>query len=461
MRIHDLLTTKECKTVEFLGDSASESDLLKTITAFSNSAGGVVLIGVDGENRAVTGIKNALDEAQRIDNIIADSISPRLSQSVHVMTWEGRQLLTIRVYPSTQRPHFLKSLGEDSGTYVRVGSTNRQADRLLIEQLNRSTTCRSFDQGPMPKFNPDTLDTKYMSGLFSENSSWSDSTTKSFQLVTEHQGRLVPTVGGVLLFGLEKEVIFPDAWIQCGRFRGLHKAVILDQLDARGLLPVILEKAFEFVQKHAMKSAQFGELRRIDVWNVPLTAIQEALVNAVVHTDYSRMGSPIRLMMFDNRIEIENPGTLAPGMNFDDVKSGVSVLRNRVIGRVFKELKLIEQWGSGYKTMYESCINNGFPAPVFEEVGFNIRVTFFLKNEGSSVNDSVDSLILDQISQNENQGGTTVKALVNATGLVDRSVRRHLSRLRSSGRIVAIGKSVYDPDKRFYPAKTSEIAFFG
>jgi len=111
----------------------------------------------------------------------------------------------------------------------------------------------------------------------------------------------VPTVGGVLLFGTLRERYCPDVWVQCERFGGTDKARIIDQRDIRTHLPVALNDAFEFVKKHASRAAEFGELRRKDVWNIPLEAVREALTNAIVHTDYSQTGAPIRVAIFDDR----------------------------------------------------------------------------------------------------------------------------------------------------------------
>ena len=104
-------------------------------------------------------------------------------------------------------------------------------------------------------------------------------------------------------------------------------------------------------------------------------ALREAIVNAVVHADYSQRGAPIRLAVFDDRVEIENPGLLPPGMTVDDLRRGVSKLRNRVIGRVFHELGLIEQWGSGIQRMSSACRDAGLPEPMLEELGSRFRLT--------------------------------------------------------------------------------------
>ncbi len=99
----------------------------------------------------------------------------------------------------------------------------------------------------------------------------------------------------------------------------------------------------EFLKKHAMRGADFSELRRRDVWSIPLTILREAVINAVVHADYSQRGAPIRIAFFDNRIDIENPGILLPGMTVEDMRQGVSKIRNHVIARVIFHIKKLKR----------------------------------------------------------------------------------------------------------------------
>ena len=139
---------------------------------------------------------------------------------MELVNWKGRTLLAVEVYPSALRPHWLKSLGIENGVLVRVGSTNRQADGPLTAELRRSALNLSYDEEPMPDINPDTLDVRVASGLFSRLREWNQNTAETLRLTIRYQGRLVPTVGGVLLYGKRREEFFPDAWIQCGRFDG-------------------------------------------------------------------------------------------------------------------------------------------------------------------------------------------------------------------------------------------------
>lgn len=102
--------------------------------------------------------------------------------------------------------------------------------------------------------------------------------------------------------------------------------------------------------------------------------MREAVINALVHADYSQRGAPIRISFFDDRIEIENPGILLPGMTLEDMRQGVSKIRNHVIARVFRELNLIEQWGSGVRRIFKEAQEQGLPEPQIMEVGMRVRV---------------------------------------------------------------------------------------
>jgi predicted HTH transcriptional regulator len=110
------------------------------------------------------------------------------------------------------------------------------------------------------------------------------------------------------------------------------------------------------------------------VWSIPLTLLREAVINALVHADYSQRGAPIRVSFFDDRIEIENSGILLPGMTVEDMRQGVSKIRNHVLARVFKELNLIEQWGSGVRRIFSEAQALGLPEPQILELGLRMRL---------------------------------------------------------------------------------------
>lgn len=152
-----LLTQPEGKTLEFKRDLSSPKPVLKTLVAFANTAGGRLVVGVD-DQRQVVGVAQPLDDEERLCNLIADSIAPRLVPQVELVTVQGKTLLVVDVFVSGSRPHWLKAEGPEHGVYVRLGSSNRQADAALVNELRRSAEGVSFDELPMPELGVDDLD---------------------------------------------------------------------------------------------------------------------------------------------------------------------------------------------------------------------------------------------------------------------------------------------------------------
>ena len=216
-----------------------------------------------------------------------------------------------------------------------------------------------------------------------------------------------------------------------------------------------IEEAVSFVEKHSRSRghapARIGRLRRRDRWNLPPAAVREAIVNAVVHADYSQRGAPIRVAIFDDRLEVENPGLLPFGMTLEDLPLGISKLRNRVLGRVFQELGLVEQWGSGAQRMIAECRDNGLPAPVWEEIGVRLRVTLRTEQVRPQRIDPKDRAILDVLEDGKGRGTSEIAEEV---GLSPRSVRTRLARLVERGLVSAVGTGPHDPRRKYILAST-------
>jgi len=191
--------------------------------------------------------------------------------------------------------------------FIRVGSTNRRADAAQIQELRRYANHGSFDEQPIPELNSEALDFRAASELFAPVRKLTPSSFRNLRVTTKYQEHDVPTVGGYLLFGKDRFDRFPDAWVQAGRFAGKDRSRLLDSTEIRTHPPGAAEEAMRFVQKHMSRETVIGPVRHADRWTMPLVALREAIVNAIVHADYAQSGAPIRVAVFDDRIEIENP----------------------------------------------------------------------------------------------------------------------------------------------------------
>lgn len=174
--------------------------------------------------------------------------------------------------------------------------------------------------------------------------------------------------------------------------------------------------------------------------------MREAIINAVTHADYSQLGAPIRLSIFQDRLEIENPGLLPFGLTIEEIAGGVSKLRNRVIGRIFNELKLVERWGSGIQRIISACEENGLEKPKFEEIGTHFRVTIYTQPRREPLLDSQDQHILSLLTRNS----LSTHKISKNIKLSSRATRTRLASLLGRGLIIQMGSGPHDPTKHFF-----------
>ncbi|MGB0124088.1 MAG: integrase core domain-containing protein, partial [Silvibacterium sp.] len=190
-----------------------------------------------------------------------------------------------------------------------------RADSFLIQEMRRYSQASSFDEQPTPELNSEAIDFRVASEFFKPIRKLRRHDLQTLKIVTNYQGRVVPTIGGILLFGVDRLNHYPDAWIQAGRFAGSDRRRIVDSVEVRSYLPRAAEEVIAFLQKHTAREAVIGSVKRTDVWTFPVVAVREAIMNAIVHADYAQHGAPIRVALFDDRLEIENPGPLPLGVS--------------------------------------------------------------------------------------------------------------------------------------------------
>ena len=336
-----------------------------------------------------------------------------------------------------------------NGAYVRVGSTNRRADNEIIKELQRLVRNESFDEQPMSELSSEAIDFKAASEQLNHVRKRSEHDLETLQIITHDQGKKVPSIGGIILFGKEREKYFPDAWVQAGRFQGIDKSLIVDNAEFKDYPIDAIPRLLGFIEKHAMQSIHIDGAKHHRVWNIPLKAAREAVINAVVHADYSQSGAPIRIAIYDNRIEIDNPGLLRFGLTITDIKQGISKLRNPVIGRIFHTAGLIERWGSGIQRIISTCLEGGFPEPVFEEIATHFRVIIFTaQKKNKQVVDALNQSILDLLKQNDN--GLTTAMIASVIKLSTRAIRTRLLHLVELGLIAELASSQKDPTRLYF-----------
>ena len=451
MDVDDLFLRHEDKTLEFKRDDSGREGIVRTAVAFSNTSGGVIIIGVADRTRDIVGVEDPLLTEERIASLLSDTVSPRIVPEIEIVPWRDTHLIVIRVHPGPSRPYHVVSEGPTEGIYVRVGSTNRRADDELSRELARISRGRSFDEEPLA--GADVLEEIDMRAVREAYAGTRDVRARdlvTLRLAMEHAGSRVPTVGGMLLFGVRRLEEFPDACIRAARFKGRDRGTLIDSLDIDAFPHQAVGQALAFIRRNISVGMELEGARRVDVWQYPPVALREAIVNAIVHADYSQRGGPLRIAVFDDRLEVENPGILMPGLTLEDLYEGVSRLRNRAIGRVFRDLGLIEQWGSGVSRMLEACRKAGLPDPEIREIGLRFRVTFHARREGTPGLDELDEAILRALADED---GLSTSEVAEIIGRTSRATRARLRDLVESGFVVEIGSSPNDPHRRYHVAE--------
>lgn len=446
MRIEELLKQQEGKCLEFKENINSKQGILASIIAFANTAGGKLVIGIHDKTHAIVGVNEPHLIEEKLSNIISDSIAPTIVPNIEIVPWRDTYIIIIDVVPGSNRPYYLKSKGIDSSSYVRVGSSNRLADQELIRVIKRSLISKTFDEEIMYEANSEDVDFRVASELFKDHRNIQEKDFFSLGICIKEQNKIFPTIGGIILFGKYKEKYFPDAWIQLGYFKGTDKSIILDSKEIRENLPSAVERAINFVHNHITTAIMINDIKHERLWSIPKIALREAIINAVVHADYSLSGAPIRISVYDDRIEIENPGLLSLGLTITDIIEGVSKIRNRVIARVFHELKLIEKWGSGIQRIISSCKEAGLLDPKFEEIGSRFRVTLYRKQVRPAIIDKIEEQIISILSLN---GFLSTKEIAIKLNLSTRTVRNYLIKMIEKHKVYEISRGMNDPKKKY------------
>lgn len=261
-----------------------------------------------------------------------------------------------------------------------LGSSSRKAGPEFIEEMKRQQQNESFDQLPCSAHGDAALDQPFIQKTFgSFRKDIDEQAWLSLGLLIPFAGRNVATYGGLILFGRPdiRRQVLPDARVSCARFAGISKAEFIDRIDFEESIIEAVEQVPKFIRRNTRLFPKIAGLKREDISAYPVFAVREILVNSVTHCDYSLMGMRVMVAIFADRLEIQSPGILPFGMTMKDFKSGVSKIRNRVVARTFKEIGLMEEWGSGYKRIVNFCKENDYPVPKWQEVGPALRVTLY------------------------------------------------------------------------------------
>lgn len=361
----------ESETIEF--KEIYTSGIRKEIVAFANTKGGIIYIGVSDRGEIV-GINNADFVMQQLSNTLRDSIRPDISMftNIELLEEEDKTLLKITVNQGTKKPYYLSDKGiKPSGVYIRSGTTSAPATEDSIRMMIKTTDGDSFEK------NRSMVQELTFNSLSEElekrNLEFTEVQMENLGIMTLDK---IYTNMGLLVSDQCSHTI------KFAIFQGIDKSIFKDRKEFTGSLFEQLTDAYKLIDFYNGTKANFHDLMRTDERDYPEDAIREALLNAIVHRDYSFSGSTL-INIYLDRLEIISLGGLVSGLSLEAVMMGASQSRNERLAALFYRLKLIEAYGTGISKIISSYKKTGIE-PIFENVEGAFRV--ILPNVNSATN---------------------------------------------------------------------------
>lgn len=352
---------KESQTLEFKKSLGEINEILETISAFANTNGGKILVGIE-ENKNGT-IKESLSK-------------PVFSKG---KTYKRVARSNIKLSAQETREFVKESVAYSFTDLVCDGATLKDIDREKVKWfLRKAKGERNFDIDP--------------------EISLSEALKRLYLLKNNKL-----THAAVLLFAKSPQHFLLQSEVRCARFKGTEPLEFIDMKVFGGNLIDQRDDVVQFVKKHIQLQAKIVEIERVEKWEYPIEAIREAVTNALCHRDY-QISSNVQIRIFDDRIEIWGCGLLPKHLTVNDLKKKHdSVLRNPLIAKCFFLIKYIEQWGTGTNRIIQECLNHGLPEPLFEEIAGNLVVTLRKYRLTDVVRESLslqERKIVDYIQEN-------------------------------------------------------------
>ena len=419
--------TFETENIEFKSQFTDE--LYKEVIAFANTDGGVIYIGIDNKGNAV-GIDNVDESYTRITNGIRDAIMPDVTMFVKYTIQESR-VVRITVGEGSYKPYYLKAKGlKPSGVFVRQGTSSVPASpdqiRAMIKESDGDhfESMRSMEQEltfnsaerAFKRYDVEFSETKYRAlGI----STQAEELYSNLALIISDQCTHTTKVA---VFADDTNTKFRDS----KEFGGS----IFEQLD----------NTYAYLTLCNKTAATFKGLERIEKVDYPEEALREALLNALVHRDYSFSGSII-INVNDKEMEFISIGGLLPGLSPDDIRSGISQPRNKNLADIFHRLHLIESYGTGIRKIYHLYANCS-EQPRIEVTPNTFKIILPNMNRaggkarGTGVTAQMQK-ILDSIEEN---GQITDLEIQDLLGLKKTRAFTLAKQMRESGLIQAIGR---------------------
>lgn len=370
--------------IEFKEEKVKAKDLGEEIVAFANSEGGTILIGVSDDGN-ITGITDKKIE-ETIMNICRNNIVPNIIPSFEYAIINDKKIVVLGIPKGLSKPYSTV----DNKYYIRVGTTKRIASREELLRLFEGNGSLHFDISPVintsiKDLNLDVIRDYYLKynafDLYDEEKEQVERLLINADILKELNGEKVCSVGGLLIFGKIPQRYLPQNGITFAHFNGSEISdELIDKKVIEGRIQDIAENTLTIIKNNILAPSVIKNLKRVEVEEYPKVVLREALVNSLVHRNYSIYGSKIRIFMFNDRIEFRSPGRLPNTVTTEKMKVGVSFARNPFLVKYMENMRYIDQLGRGIPMIIKKMKSITDIEPKLEEIGEEFILTIYKGN---------------------------------------------------------------------------------
>lgn len=453
--------------------------LTETLSAFSNSAGGTVILGVDegAGFRPAPGFE-ALRTREALALACADDIHPPVRSVIEIIPFEGAQVVVTEVpeIGPLSKPAYVRGRGEYQGSFIRGGDGDRKLSDYEVALLHANRGQPRDDRKPVAGASLGDLDDDAVSALLQR---MRRRQPRGFRPVADQVAlrrlgvlvpsepeseKLVPSLAGLLTLGAYPQQFFPQLNVTFVVFPSDQAGVVpeggprfIDNRSLNGAIPWVVSDAVDAITRNMRLAGTVRGVGRQDVYEYPVEALREAIVNAIMHRDYSppSRGAQVQVEMYPSRLVVRNPGGLfGPVAEGELGTEGITSSRNPVLSALLQEVQLpdsdrviCENRGTGIPTMLEQLRRSGTASVKFSNAISRFTVTFtrdapssdeFGVGRGiSRAGGDLAGRPAEILALFTGQQDLTASDIAQATGLSKAMTNRHLARLVTDGQLIA------------------------
>ncbi len=443
----------ESETVEIKRSLAERKEILETISAFSNTKGGTIYIGIDPKGE-ITGVDIGNQTMENLANDIKQNTDPKVFPTIEIKNINNKDVIVIKVTEYPTKPVWAKNK-----VFLRVGRSNQRISAEKIRDFIYKNKAFKWDYQLKPEVKLTEIDTTrvklFLHKVEEERNTTFDASRTTGKILEKlnllKDGHL--TNASLLLFGKNPQKHFLQSEIRCARFNGIEPIDFADIQEINGTIIEQVPAVLNFIRRHINVAARVTDKpEREETWEYPKEALREAIINAVCHRNYGDTGN-VQIRIFDDRLEVWNPGSLPGNLTVEMLrKHHQSKPRNELIARCFYLIKYIEQWGTGTNRMIKLCQNARLPALEFLELADSFVVIFRGKLQRLEMITHKPKMKLTETQEKiirylEENGEASTYDMIKNLKLAERTIQRNLKQLKEIIRWT--GRTPNDPQGKY------------